>query len=114
MSAEWIRDRLEQAARNGEVIKLTGSRSLTSPGHAGISDYEFHKLETALEEAKTNVAAARAAESAAWEALHAAQCWEEFGPAPRGGMWRCTLKRDHDGEHSNIFSRGEAKPTRNL
>lgn len=28
----WRRDRLEEAARRGEVIKLTGPRSLATPG----------------------------------------------------------------------------------
>lgn len=103
-----MRDRLEKAARDGEVIKLTGSRSLTSPGHSGISDYEFHKLETAHKEAQASVAAAKATEHTAWEALHEAQCKEQFGPAPHGHRWHCTLKKNHDGDHSNIYSRGEA------
>ena len=28
----WMRDRLEQAARLGEVVKLTGPRSVSDPG----------------------------------------------------------------------------------
>jgi hypothetical protein len=30
-SIEWMRDRLERAARAGEVVKLTGPRSVSSP-----------------------------------------------------------------------------------
>ncbi|KEP75880.1 hypothetical protein HR12_21040 [Microbacterium sp. SUBG005] len=32
--AEWRRDRLEQAAREGEIVKLTGPRSIATPGPA--------------------------------------------------------------------------------
>lgn len=32
MSAEWRLERLKQAERNGEVVKLTGARSISSPG----------------------------------------------------------------------------------
>lgn len=32
MTVEWMRDRLEQAARLGQVVKLTGPRSISDPG----------------------------------------------------------------------------------
>lgn len=37
-TVEWMRDRLEQAARDGEVVKLTGPRSISDPGVRICSD----------------------------------------------------------------------------
>lgn len=67
----------------------------------------FAEIEAAYEQAREAVEKARWRERVIWEELHAARCNEDFGPAPRGIIWRCTLEAGHDGAHSNVFSRGE-------
>lgn len=104
----WRGSRLHQAERNGEVVKLTGPNSIATPGSDALSSGEFAHLERLFTKATEAVKTARAAERAAFQALHEARCNAEFGPAPSGGMWRCTLQDDHLGDCSNVFSRGEA------
>jgi|GEM_PF-3441510 len=68
---------------------------------------EFAALEAAFEAAQAAVAEAQWREQVIWEELDAARCNSEFGPGWSGYRWRCTLQAGHDGEHSNVFSRGE-------
>jgi len=44
----WRRDRLEQAARAGEVVKLTGPRSIATPGRA---PFQPNRVELDVDEA---------------------------------------------------------------
>lgn len=66
--AEWRRDRLEQAAREGEIVKLTGPRSIATPGQAPFQPNRVElnvdeeavaaKLAAALERFDDDIAAA--------------------------------------------------------
>ncbi|MEX8031697.1 hypothetical protein AB6V29_01530 [Microbacterium sp. 20-116] len=62
--AEWRRDRLEQAAREVEIVKLTGPRSITTPfqpNRVGMNvdeDAAAARLAAALERFDDDIAAA--------------------------------------------------------